>query len=429
MLEASRQSLRFEWVGQQHAANVLGVPVERLTESLAGRLGIERGPGWSKRSPALGVRWPSVRGRLLRRLALVALAHRRREAAARFWLPSLLPGVQITFGTGTTVKDLTAYREWLRVAEDCGSRLLTTGDSQSLWADPFVATTVAALETTRPRLGITVSNPRHPPSGRRRVVAGRAAGPLGRPRRLRHQLRRLRPAQHRRGAVDGRRAPRVRRRRARPLRDGLGVVGTGATWRCAGRRRASRSGWRPRGRAPSSSRAASPTASSSRTPSRPRRSNAPSRTWRRAPGTPAGRSTSSRFGGWRTSCPPRPRPRASTRSAASSGHRQPRVPFHPRRQGGSGGAPGRTRRPHARVRLEPPRRPGHRGGQRRPGRPLRAHGLARPPVDIAGPVDRCLERLHEVAAARRHPAARPQFVPDQLGFMRWFAERIAPEFA
>jgi hypothetical protein len=55
MLEASRQSLRFEWVGQQHAANVLGVPVERLTESLASRLGVERGPGWSKRAPALVV--------------------------------------------------------------------------------------------------------------------------------------------------------------------------------------------------------------------------------------------------------------------------------------------------------------------------------------------------------------------------------------
>jgi hypothetical protein len=55
MVEASRQSLRFEWVGQQHAANVLGVPVERLNESLAGRLGVERGPGWSKRSPALVV--------------------------------------------------------------------------------------------------------------------------------------------------------------------------------------------------------------------------------------------------------------------------------------------------------------------------------------------------------------------------------------
>jgi hypothetical protein len=55
MLEAGRQSLRFEWVGQQHAANVLGVPVERLTDGLAGRLGVERGAGWSKRSPAIVV--------------------------------------------------------------------------------------------------------------------------------------------------------------------------------------------------------------------------------------------------------------------------------------------------------------------------------------------------------------------------------------
>jgi hypothetical protein len=53
MLEASRQSLRFEWVGQQHASNVLGVPVERLSESLATRLGLERGATWSKRCPAM----------------------------------------------------------------------------------------------------------------------------------------------------------------------------------------------------------------------------------------------------------------------------------------------------------------------------------------------------------------------------------------
>ncbi len=70
----------------------------------------------------------------------------------------------LTFGTGTTVRSFIAYREWLRVAEDCGFALLTTGDSQSLWADPFVSLAVAASETTRPRLGLTVSNPvtRHP---------------------------------------------------------------------------------------------------------------------------------------------------------------------------------------------------------------------------------------------------------------------------
>ncbi len=71
---------------------------------------------------------------------------------------------KIRFGTGTTVRDFAAYREWLRVAEGCGYDLLTTGDSQSLWADPFVSMTIAASGTTRPRLAITVSNPmtRHP---------------------------------------------------------------------------------------------------------------------------------------------------------------------------------------------------------------------------------------------------------------------------
>ena len=71
---------------------------------------------------------------------------------------------RIRFGTGTTPRDLNSYLSWLDVAEGCGYDLLTTGDSQSLWADPFVAMTVAAQRTTRPRLAITVSNPmtRHP---------------------------------------------------------------------------------------------------------------------------------------------------------------------------------------------------------------------------------------------------------------------------
>lgn len=75
-----------------------------------------------------------------------------------------MSGPRLRFGTGTTVKDFATYPEWLRVAEDAGFDLLTTGDSQSLWADPFVSLTFAAQRTTRPRLGITVSNPmtRHP---------------------------------------------------------------------------------------------------------------------------------------------------------------------------------------------------------------------------------------------------------------------------
>lgn len=70
----------------------------------------------------------------------------------------------LRFATGTTVKDFAWYREWLRTAEGAGFEMLTTGDSQSLWADPFVTLAVAAERTTAPRLGITVSNPmtRHP---------------------------------------------------------------------------------------------------------------------------------------------------------------------------------------------------------------------------------------------------------------------------
>jgi 5,10-methylenetetrahydromethanopterin reductase len=70
----------------------------------------------------------------------------------------------LKFGTGTTVKDFAAYREWLRIGEDCDFDMLTTGDSQSLWADPFTIMSVAADRTTRARLAVTVSNPmtRHP---------------------------------------------------------------------------------------------------------------------------------------------------------------------------------------------------------------------------------------------------------------------------
>lgn len=70
----------------------------------------------------------------------------------------------LRFATGTTVKDYRWYHQWLRVAEEAGFSMLTTGDSQSLWADPFVTMAVAAERTARPRIGITVSNPmtRHP---------------------------------------------------------------------------------------------------------------------------------------------------------------------------------------------------------------------------------------------------------------------------
>jgi 5,10-methylenetetrahydromethanopterin reductase len=70
----------------------------------------------------------------------------------------------IRVATGTVVKDYDWYRRWLEVAEASGFDLLSTGDSQSLWADPFITMAVAAEHTTRPRIGVTVSNPqtRHP---------------------------------------------------------------------------------------------------------------------------------------------------------------------------------------------------------------------------------------------------------------------------
>jgi 5,10-methylenetetrahydromethanopterin reductase len=65
----------------------------------------------------------------------------------------------IRFGTGTTPRDFTDYRRWLDVAEGTGFDMLTTGDSQSLWAECFSVMTYAAAFTTRPDLAITVSNP------------------------------------------------------------------------------------------------------------------------------------------------------------------------------------------------------------------------------------------------------------------------------
>jgi 5,10-methylenetetrahydromethanopterin reductase len=70
----------------------------------------------------------------------------------------------LRFGTGTTVRDFGAYRQWLEVAEGAGFDLLSTGDSQSLWADCYASMTFAATVTARPALAVTVSNPmtRHP---------------------------------------------------------------------------------------------------------------------------------------------------------------------------------------------------------------------------------------------------------------------------
>lgn len=70
-----------------------------------------------------------------------------------------MPSPTVRFGTGTTPHHFDEYRRWLREAEASGFDMLTTGDSQSLWAECFSSMTFAATLTTRPDLAITVSNP------------------------------------------------------------------------------------------------------------------------------------------------------------------------------------------------------------------------------------------------------------------------------
>lgn len=53
MLEAHRLSLRFESIGQNHAANVVGLPAQQLTDSLPARLRIPKTAEWPNRYPAL----------------------------------------------------------------------------------------------------------------------------------------------------------------------------------------------------------------------------------------------------------------------------------------------------------------------------------------------------------------------------------------
>ncbi len=72
--------------------------------------------------------------------------------------------LDMAFGVIGNPKSYDWYRRWVAEAEGAGFGLITSGDSQSLWADPFVSLAVAAQATQRARLGVTVSNPRtrHP---------------------------------------------------------------------------------------------------------------------------------------------------------------------------------------------------------------------------------------------------------------------------
>ena len=73
-------------------------------------------------------------------------------------------GTGVRFGAIANPTSHDWYRRWVGLAEDAGFALLSTGDSQSLWSDPFVTLTVGALASRSARLAVTVSNPRtrHP---------------------------------------------------------------------------------------------------------------------------------------------------------------------------------------------------------------------------------------------------------------------------
>jgi alkanesulfonate monooxygenase SsuD/methylene tetrahydromethanopterin reductase-like flavin-dependent oxidoreductase (luciferase family) len=79
-------------------------------------------------------------------------------------LPATAATGTVQLGAIANPVDHSWYRRWAGLAEDAGFALLSTGDSQSLWSDPFVTLTVGALTSRSARLAITVSNPRtrHP---------------------------------------------------------------------------------------------------------------------------------------------------------------------------------------------------------------------------------------------------------------------------
>jgi 5,10-methylenetetrahydromethanopterin reductase len=75
-----------------------------------------------------------------------------------------LGGDAMRVGIGCLPTDFVEYRDWVRAAEAFGFDRLGTGDSTTLWADPFVALGFAATQTTSIELTVTGTNPvtRHP---------------------------------------------------------------------------------------------------------------------------------------------------------------------------------------------------------------------------------------------------------------------------
>lgn len=70
----------------------------------------------------------------------------------------------LSIGAGRPVRSLDDVAAWARVAEGAGFGLLSVGDSQTMWMDPYAAMTLAAEHTSSVKIGpmVTVPRTRHP---------------------------------------------------------------------------------------------------------------------------------------------------------------------------------------------------------------------------------------------------------------------------
>lgn len=75
-----------------------------------------------------------------------------------------MPDARLRFGTDYYAVDFDQYADTVQVGDEIGLDVIGHGDSQSLWQELYVSLTVAALNSTRARIGPLVTNPvtRHP---------------------------------------------------------------------------------------------------------------------------------------------------------------------------------------------------------------------------------------------------------------------------
>ncbi|MBI2867414.1 MAG: LLM class flavin-dependent oxidoreductase [Chloroflexi bacterium] len=67
--------------------------------------------------------------------------------------------MRMSFGLGLPAMNPAQFVRWVRLAEEAGFDDVTTGDNPILLLDQYVSLTLAALNTSRCRLGTTVTNP------------------------------------------------------------------------------------------------------------------------------------------------------------------------------------------------------------------------------------------------------------------------------